>query len=86
MPRTVYSERHKPIILVSDPAENGAFPSGAEFTSDEVREMLRYDSFTDGTVLEITCLIRNQKFRDAGFDGPGLYVIRGGKAERIDDE
>ena len=60
---------HRNIVLVNDPAKEGAFPKGAIFTYTELECMLKDNSFTPGTVVKIKQDQRELK--------AGNYIITG---------
>jgi hypothetical protein len=77
------------ITLISDPDPAGGFPKGAMFSVWEVMEMMRFKTFTIGTVLDVPSA-KNTRLREMGFKEEGLFVICDGerrqKAEKFKGE
>jgi len=60
---------HRNIVLVHDPAKEGAFPKGAIFSYTELECMLKDNSFTPGTEIMVRQDQRELK--------AGNYIING---------
>lgn len=67
---------HRNIVLVHDPAKEGAFPRGAVFTYTELELMLNYNSFTLGTEIMVKQTQRELK--------AGNYIIEGKEMVKCD--
>ena len=68
---------HRNIVLIHDPAKEGAFSKGAIFSYTELECMLKDSSFTPGTKIMVKQDQRELK--------AGNYIINGKEMVRCDD-